>query len=106
MTNTQRAVFLDHTSLDLGDLDLAPLRQCFSELQLWSDTDADNVIERLQGASVAISNKILLNARTLAACPELKLILVAATGTNNVDLQAARPRALPSPTARAMARPR
>ncbi|OKA25274.1 glycerate dehydrogenase [Pseudomonas versuta] len=90
MTNTQRAVFLDHTSLDLGDLDLAHLRQCFSELQLWSDTDADNVIERLQGASVAISNKILLNARTLAACPELKLILVAATGTNNVDLQAAR----------------
>ena len=90
MTNTQRAVFLDHTSLDLGDLDLAPLRQCFSELQLWSDTDANNVIERLQGASVAISNKILLNAQTLAACPELKLILVAATGTNNVDLQAAR----------------
>ena len=94
MTNTQRAVFLDHTSLDLGDLDLAPLRQCFSELQLWSDTDADNVIERLQGASVAISNKIQLNARTLAACPELKLILVAATGTNNVDLEAARARGI------------
>ncbi|AMB78291.1 glycerate dehydrogenase [Pseudomonas fragi] len=94
MTNTQRAVFLDHTSLDLGDLDLAPLRQCFSELQLWSDTDADNLIERLQGASVAISNKIQLNARTLAACPELKLILVAATGTNNVDLEAARARGI------------
>ena len=94
MTNTQRAVFLDHTSLDLGDLDLAPLRQCFSELQLWSDTDADNLIERLQGASVAISNKIQLNARTLAACPDLKLILVAATGTNNVDLEAARARGI------------
>ena len=90
MTNTQRAVFLDHPSLDLGDLDLGPLRRCFGELQLWSDTAPANVIERLQGASVAISNKILLNAATLAACPDLKLILVAATGTNNVDLEAAR----------------
>ena len=90
MTNTQRAVFLDHPSLDLGDLDLSPLRRLFSDLQLWTDTTPDNVIERLQGANVAISNKILLDARTLAACPELKLILVAATGTNNVDLQAAR----------------
>ena len=90
MTNTQRAVFLDYTSLDLGDLDLDPLRRSFGDLQLCADTTPANVIERLQGASVAISNKALLNAQTLAACPELKLILVAATGTNNVDLEAAR----------------
>ena len=90
MTNTHRAVFLDHPSLDLGDLDLSPLRSLFSELQLFSDTTPDNLIERLQGASVVISNKILLDAATLAACPDLKLILVAATGTNNVDLEATR----------------
>ena len=90
MTNTQRAVFLDYTSLDLGDLDLGPLRRSFGDLQLCADTTPANVIERLQGVSVAISNKALLNAQTLAACPELKLILVAATGTNNVDLEAAR----------------
>ena len=90
MTNTQRAVFLDYTSLDLGDLDLDPLRRSFGDLQVWSDTTPGNVIERLQGASVAISNKVQLNAHTLAACPDLKLILVAATGTNNVDLETAR----------------
>lgn len=90
MINTHRAVFLDHSSLDLGDLDLNPLRHCFGELQLWDTTSADQVVERLQGARVAISNKILLNAETLAACPDLKLILIAATGTNNVDLEAAR----------------
>ena len=90
MTNTQRAVFLDYTSLDLGDLDLDPLRRAFGDVQLCADTTPANVIERLQGVSVAISNKALLNAQTLAACPELKLILVAATGTNNVDLEAAR----------------
>jgi glycerate dehydrogenase len=90
MSNNRRAVFLDHTSLDLGDLDLSALRNSFSDLQLCAQTTPDQVIERLQGASVAISNKIMLNAETLAACPELKLILIAATGTNNVDLDAAR----------------
>jgi glycerate dehydrogenase len=90
MSNNRRAVFLDHTSLDLGDLDLSALQNSFSDLQLCAQTTPDQVIERLQGASVAISNKIMLNAETLAACPELKLILVAATGTNNVDLAAAR----------------
>ena len=51
MTNTQRAVFLDYTSLDLGDLDLGPLRRSFGDLQVWSDTTPANVIERLQGAT-------------------------------------------------------
>ena len=90
MTNTRRAVFLDHTSLDLGDLNLSPLRECLGDLHLYADTTHENVIERLQGATVAISNKILLDADTLAACPQLKLILIAATGTNNIDLEAAR----------------
>ena len=90
MTNTQRAVFLDYTSLDLGDLDLDPLRRAVGDVQLCADTTPANVIERLQGARVAISNKVVLNAQTLAASPDLKLILVAATGTNNVDLEAAR----------------
>ena len=90
MTNTRRAVFLDHTSLDLGDLNLSPLRERLGDLHLYADTTPENVIERLQGATVAISNKILLDADTLAACPQLKLILVAATGTNNIDLEAAR----------------
>ncbi|ROL63249.1 glycerate dehydrogenase [Pseudomonas chlororaphis] len=90
MTNNHRAVFLDHPSLDLGDLDMTPLRETFSELELCSQTAPEQVIERLQGAQVAISNKVLLDARTLAACPDLRLILVAATGTNNIDLAAAR----------------
>ena len=90
MTNSRRAVFLDHPSLDLGDLDLSPLRDCFDDLQLFAQTAPDQVIERLKGATVAISNKILIDAAAIAAGPELKLILITATGTNNVDLAAAR----------------
>ncbi|MBD0706079.1 2-hydroxyacid dehydrogenase [Pseudomonas sp. Fig-3] len=90
MTNNGRAVFLDHPSLDLGDLDLGPLRNCFSELQLFARTSRDEVSERLKGATVAITNKVVIDATAMAANPELKLILISATGTNNVDLEAAR----------------
>ena len=94
MSNSPRAVFLDHASLDLGDLDLAPLRQVFGELILHDASTREQVVERLQGAQVAISNKVRLDADTLAACSELKLILVSATGTNNIDLAAARERGI------------
>ena len=91
MTNSRRAVFLDHPSLDLGDLYLSPLRACFDDLQLFAQTTPDQVIERLKGATVAISNKILIDAAAIAASPDLKLILITANNrTNNVDLAAAR----------------
>jgi glycerate dehydrogenase len=90
MSNSHRAVFLDHSSLDLGDLDLSNLNACFTDLQLYPHSTQAQTIERLQCAQVAISNKVPLNAEVFAACPELKLVLVAATGTNPIDLAAAR----------------
>lgn len=88
--SNRHAVFLDHTSLDLGDLDLAPLHRAFDGCVLHERSSAAQVAERLQGARVAISNKVPLGAETFAACPDLELVLIAATGTNNVDLTAAR----------------
>lgn len=89
MSNSHRAAFLDHSSLDLGDLDLSSLSACFADLQLYPHSTQAQTIERLQGVQVAISNKVPLNAEVFAACPELKLVLVAATGTNPIDLAAA-----------------
>lgn len=90
MSLAPRAVFLDHSSLDLGDLDMTPLHSAFDELTLHAGTAPGEVIERLRGAQVAITNKVPLDAATFAACPELRLVLVSATGTNNIDLAAAR----------------
>lgn len=84
------AVFLDHSSLDLGDLDISPLREAFTELTLHASSEAAQAAERLAGAQVAITNKVPITAQVLAANPQLKLILLSATGTNNVDLAAAR----------------
>ncbi|MDB5984447.1 MAG: hprA [Pseudomonas sp.] len=90
MSSAYKAVFLDHTSLDLGDLDLSALHDNFAELALYSTSTPQEVIERLQGAQVAITNKIMIDATTFASCPDLKLVLISATGTNNVDLASAR----------------
>ncbi len=49
-------------------------------------TTADQVVERLQGATIAISNKVQLREETLKQLPDLKMIAVAATGTDSIDL--------------------
>lgn len=89
-----RAVFLDLAPLDQGDLDLTPLETVFDDLVCHTHTDDDQIIARLQGAQVAIVNKVSLDDAVLAACPDLQLILVAATGVNNIDLAAARERGI------------
>ncbi len=94
MTDLRRAVFLDYSSLDLGDLDLTPLHQAFTTLELHGATSPQQVIERCRDAQVIITNKVVVNAETIAACPNLQLILITATGTNNVDLAAARTRGI------------
>jgi glycerate dehydrogenase len=79
-------VFLDRDSL------LASVRRpAFAHT--WQDHAASaphDVVERLRGATVAITNKVPLRAPELAQLPDLKLIAVAATGTDNVDLAACR----------------
>ncbi|MCR3766913.1 glycerate dehydrogenase, partial [Pseudomonas aeruginosa] len=92
MSHSLRAVFLDHASLDLGDLDMRALHAAFDELMLYPSSQPQEVAGRLHGAQVAISNKAPIDAQCLAANPELRLILVSATGTNNIDLAAARER--------------
>lgn len=85
-----KAVFLDQHSLDQQDLDFSVLEAVFDELVLYPHTDTDQVLERIRDADVVISNKVMINAQTMQHCPALKLILISATGTNNVDLEQAR----------------
>ena len=79
-----KAVFLDYESLDKNDLDFSQLETVFDELKLFPTTT------QAQLAEVIISNKVVVDAATLQQCPQLKLILISATGTNNIDLVQAR----------------
>lgn len=57
-------------------------------------TGAGEAAERLRDADVAIVNKVRLTAQTLAQAPRLRLIAVAATGTDNIDLAACQARGI------------
>ncbi|WP_180063782.1 2-hydroxyacid dehydrogenase [Acinetobacter sp. YH16042] len=81
-----KAVFLDYQSLDKQDLDFSGLEAQFDDLTLYPATTAAEVAQRIQGADVIISNKVHINAEHMQLNPQLKLILISATGTNNVDL--------------------
>ena len=52
----------------------------------YGETDESQVVDRLRDATIAICNKVALREKTLAQLPKLRLIAVAATGTDNVDL--------------------
>lgn len=85
-----KAVFLDYQSLDKNDLDFEPLKAAFDDLALYPSTHPEQLAARIADAEVLISNKVVLDANSLAQCAKLKLILISATGTNNVDLAQAK----------------
>lgn len=57
-------------------------------------TTSDQAAERIADADIVIVNKVKLSAETLAKAPKLKLIAVAATGTDNIDLAACQQRGI------------
>lgn len=82
-------VFLDRNSLDHNDLDLSRLQATLPEWRFYGATAPAEIAARIADAEVVVSNKVVLDAAILAQAPRLKLIAVAATGTNNIDLEAA-----------------
>lgn len=84
-----RGVFLDAATVDRHDLDLDALKSSLPDWSIRSATPVDELGDALQDRDIVISNKVPLNRETLQRADSLKLICVAATGTNNVDLTAA-----------------
>ncbi len=86
----RQAVFLDLATVSRNDIDLSPLEQNIPTWNYWPRTRPEETTERVQSADIVVSNKVVLDRGIMQACPGLKLICIAATGTNNVDLEAAR----------------
>jgi glycerate dehydrogenase len=89
MMQPKRGVILDLATIDCGDLDLSALGTACERLEQYEQTEPQQVLERIAGATVVVTNKVGLDRDLLTAAPALRLICVAATGTNNVDIAAA-----------------
>ncbi|WP_281544776.1 D-2-hydroxyacid dehydrogenase [Grimontia sp. SpTr1] len=61
----------------------------------FEETSPEEVFSRLKDATIVIANKVILNGELLAQLPSLKLIAVAATGYNNVDIDWCKANHLP-----------
>ena len=69
-----------------GDADFRVFDK-FGEVVVYDITSPENVVERIQDCDIIITNKVVLNGSNLQHAPQVKLICVSATGTNNIDLR-------------------
>ncbi len=81
-------VFLDRGSLDAS----LPALNFDHQWTEYSSTPHQEVVQRLKGADMAITNKIPISREAIEQLPDLKFIGVAATGTNIIDIEACRER--------------
>ncbi|MEL4280913.1 MULTISPECIES: D-2-hydroxyacid dehydrogenase [Shewanella] len=84
-----KIVVLDGETLNPGDLTWQVVSE-LGEFSCFARTPSAEIIPRAQDAEIVLTNKTPLDANTLAQLPKLKYIGVLATGTNVVDLAAAK----------------
>lgn len=88
-----KAVFLDYDTVSNGDLDTSELAASVGDLTLYS-SDESRTQERIHDADIVLLNGLKLPREMLYGAPSLKLVALAATGTDNVDLTAAQERGI------------
>jgi len=89
-----QAIFLDKASLYPADLDFSSLQN----IAQWAwfdnadvgDVASDDLRSGLRRAEILVANKTTISRKLIGFCDNLKLIVIAATGVNNVDLDAAK----------------
>ena len=90
-----KIVILDATALNPGDLSYDCINQ-FGDVTSYDRTDGEALtIERIGDNEIILVNKVPITETVLAACPNIKLICVQATGYNIVDVEACARRGIP-----------
>jgi len=84
-----RAVFLDLQTFN-SEISLSTIKNQVMELVCYSTTQTNEIIERCINAEIVITNKVILSKEIMVKLPRLKLVCIAATGSNNVDIVAAK----------------
>ena len=84
-----KIVFLDHAIVNPGDLSWEPLQR-LGDLECHLRSTRAEALERVAKADIVISDSFAIDRDFMEQCPDLKLIVLAATGFNHIDIQAAR----------------
>ena len=87
-----KIVFLDAATM--GDVSFEPFER-LGEFVSYRTSTAEQARERVKDADVLMINKVLVNKELIDAAPSLKLICVAATGVNNIDISYAASKGIP-----------
>lgn len=82
-----KIVILDAATF--GDIDLSGFHQ-FGEVKIFQTTSKNEIIKKIAGSDIAVTNKVDFNKETLTKARGLKLICAAATGVNNIDIKTAK----------------
>jgi glycerate dehydrogenase len=82
-----KIVLLD--AITFGETSLACFEE-FGEVEVFEKTSAEQTQQRIANAAVIVTNKVVITKEHMQNAADLKLICVAATGMNNVDLNAAK----------------
>ncbi|MDF1572644.1 MAG: D-2-hydroxyacid dehydrogenase [Bacteroidales bacterium] len=77
-------VFLDVSTV--GTVENIKLFKKLGKIDLFEHTEPNQVVERCMGKEIVITNKLAITADVMDQLPDLKLICIAATGMNNIDL--------------------
>lgn len=89
----EKIVVLDGAVENPGDLSWAPLA-ALGSLTVHDYTAPEDVLPRMAGASIVLTNKTVITADIMAQCPHLRYIGVLATGYNVVDVTEAKRRGI------------
>ncbi|MBR4129764.1 MAG: D-2-hydroxyacid dehydrogenase [Bacteroidaceae bacterium] len=88
-----KIVILDAFTANPGDLSWDGLKK-LGELTVFDRTKPEELLERANGAEVLLTNKVIIDAKTMATLPQLRYIGVLATGYNVVDIEEAHKRGI------------
>ena len=85
-----KAAFLDFATVGSDELDDSPLRMLTDSFEVFDNTAADEIAERIADTEFVYVNKIRMTRDIIEQSPDLRFIGLVATGTDNVDLEAAK----------------
>ena len=84
-----KGVILDSNSLG-NQLDLSPITSTLTQWQVYPTTRDEDILGRINDAQVVLTNKIVIDRTAFELNPQLQLVSIMATGSNNIDLKAAQ----------------